>query len=178
MKDIMRASIEEKRSTIFQSSADEVKSRLEIMMTRQGKLLQDKLNVTMQGFRHDYTTVFGTLEARSIEAGHPDPMFHKEVKKIFDEYEIIFRKLAEDPKGRDGTGDTVAGVTDTAVQEDLDDGMEVDDLQSDTLTVNHCTIPEGQSPTDEMRIEGSAAASTSSIERQVTGEVRPKKEQE
>ncbi|KAL8964902.1 MAG: hypothetical protein Q9183_004148 [Haloplaca sp. 2 TL-2023] len=177
MKDIMHTSIDRKRRTMFQSSANEVKGRLEIITRRQGKVLQDKLKVAMQGIRHDYTTVFGTLEGKSIEAPNPDSTIRDEVKTIFDEYEVIFRRLAEDSKGQDGTDEVAVGLTVAALQEDLNDGMEIDALQSEVLTANHYTIPEGQSPTDEMRIDGPAAASVLPFKNQATSEVRPKKEQ-
>ncbi|KAL8864722.1 MAG: hypothetical protein Q9174_007245 [Haloplaca sp. 1 TL-2023] len=174
MKDKMYASVEEKRHTMFQASANIVKGKLEAMMNTQGEYLKGRLSVAMQGFRQDYTTVFGTLETETNEALNTNTSLRDEVKRIFEDYDGIFQRMAGDPEESDGTGE----VTDTAEREDVNEGMETDDLHSDALTTNHYFTPEGQSPTDEMGTDGSAAAGASPREHQPKEEVTPKKEQE
>ncbi|KAL8869331.1 MAG: hypothetical protein Q9174_004351 [Haloplaca sp. 1 TL-2023] len=90
IKDIMHAGVDDKRLTMFQSSANVVKNTLEAMIKTQGEVLKHKLNDTMRDFRHDYTTV---------QATNQDLKLRDEVKRILEEYDVIFRKLAEDPTG-------------------------------------------------------------------------------
>ncbi|KAL8865163.1 MAG: hypothetical protein Q9174_007039 [Haloplaca sp. 1 TL-2023] len=98
MKDIMYASIEWKRHTMFQKSANVVTCKLETMMKIQGGFFNNELNALIQRFRQDYTAVFGTLESKSKKAANSDSRLRNKVERILDEYDRIVRRLAEDPE--------------------------------------------------------------------------------
>ena len=95
MKAAMNSHVAQERHTMFQSSADNVKSRLSVMLKELGVYMNDKADEVYLAMRRDYNSVLGGGEVP--QNGEILPKTHrlarKEMMRIFDGVEKVFSKI-------------------------------------------------------------------------------------
>lgn len=96
MKAAMNSHVASERHTMFQSSADNVKSRLSVMLKELEVLMNDKADEVYIAIRRDYNTVLGGGEVPQNGEILPKTqrLVRKEMMRIIDGAEKVFSKIA------------------------------------------------------------------------------------
>ena len=96
MKAAMNSHVASERHTMFQSSADNVKSRLSVMLNELEVLMNDKADEVYIAMRRDYNSVLGGGEVPQNGEILPKTqrLVRKEMMRIIDGAEKVFSKIA------------------------------------------------------------------------------------
>lgn len=120
MKAAMHSHVAVERDTMFQRSADKVKSQLQTMVKDIEGLMGDKAHEVFMYMKRDYRAVLGGGDASQEGQMLPreQRLVRREIIAVIDGIEKIFRKVAGLPTGDDeeedddGQGDSRAGKDD------------------------------------------------------------------
>ena len=96
MKAAMNSHVAQERHTMFQSSAENVKSRLSIMLKELETFMNDKADEVYLAMRRDYNSVLGGGEVPQNDEILPKTqrLVRKETMRIIDGVEKLFSKIA------------------------------------------------------------------------------------
>ena len=143
MKAAMNSHVAQERHTMFQSSADNVRSRLSVMLKELDVSMNDKADEVYIAMRRDYNSVLGGGEVPQSGEILPKTqrLVRKEMMRIIGGVERLFQKIAGlEVKDEDDEDEKVAPIND-----DEDRGLSFDKEEKDEdIKVEREASPSGQ----------------------------------
>lgn len=96
MKAAMNSHVAQERHTMFQSSAENVQTRLSVMLKELGVYMNDKADEVYIAMRRDYSSVLGGGEVPQNDEILPKTqrLVRKEMMRIVDSVEKVFKRIA------------------------------------------------------------------------------------